>query len=472
MFLIEYFSLSVQIRSNGRSHCFTMALVPVRSTGPHRWGRRKDQAAVVVFWQFLCENGDAHGASSAFSQRFRGGLLKFTEVADLAFRINEDQPTAGIRQDIVRTIRAYVKKHTTLERGASETECSLMHVPMVLREFCCIDIEKQDVDHLYESFCRRFPDLRSCSTDASGCGGLQFVLDRDEEDETACQALVARTECARKAEMMTKEELVNAFVDLSVAHAKKDAKLVAVQQQRRRLAERNETLENEVDQLRSAMGVVVQETVLRPGLRNVCLRGKYNLALLRTCGQTSASTALSMIGSSGWAGDLKDYHVITKQEHIAAACIRRRSKEAHQSNDSSLVAAGDLQDLGPMPPKLIALDIILFKGDATHQEACEKKKMYLSMMWSWWCSFDAMLSILSFAAKTHTEAPHSEHLPTQEQRECDRKTMRQLCEGIGAHVVFGKACPAMQSVAQGTSQELYRLIWGCFSKRWCVLVGR
>ena len=72
--------------------------------------------------------------------------------------------------------------------------------------------------------------------------------------------------------------------------------------------------------------------------------------------------------------------------------------------------------------------------------------------------FGAMQSIVGIATRIHVQAPSTEYLHITERLECDRKAMMELCECVGANVLFGKACPAMQSVAKGTSEELYRLV--------------
>ena len=89
-----------------------------------------------------------------------------------------------------------------------------------------------------------------------------------------------------------------------------------------------------------------------------------------------------------------------------------------------------------------AFEFVSYKGDATKQEACEKKKMHLSLLCTSFCSQELFRSgVRALAAMDADTSPEDMAIHFRE-----------------LHLPFQRSVPAMQSVTHGTADELYRLV--------------
>eukprot|EP00959_Pyramimonas_sp_CCMP1952_P099261 2074992-Pyramimonas_sp.AAC.1 len=187
-----------------------------------------------------------------------------------------------------------------------------------------------------------------------------------------------------------------------------------------------------------------------------------------------------MVAGSAWAGELKDYKIITTQEHRLAAGQRlvmhhlasAADRELQQHSQSALLptSAEDREAIG-MRGKFCGMEVVTFKGDATHQEACEKSKMYLSTVATMHCNINAVMDAYAFNATLKSDScedpkPIDEPGPCHGANASDTSDgepqVQQIATSVADHlasrVESAKGFGVMQSVEHGTAQELWRIV--------------
>ena len=112
----------------------------------------------------------------------------------------------------------------------------------------------------------------------------------------------------------------------------------------------------------------------------------------------------------------------------------------------SLVAQPDGADDALEQPavKIGGFEFIMYKGDATKQEACEKRKMHLSILHLSICSMAMLLSGVQIISGMNADATPEE--------------MASCFRGLQELLPCIRSVPAMQAVIYGTGEELYRLV--------------
>ena len=184
--------------------------------------------------------------------------------------------------------------------------------------------------------------------------------------------------------------------------------------------EQCEARANEIVSLRDTLTNMHAMVNYRGGLgkHNVSAYGGYNLALRRCKGHTGAATTVAMLASDDVNGSLSAKDVVYVFEHRAAEAKRLRAKDAYYE-----MAHNDSGDT-------FSYIAHCYLGDATHDSVIDKKKVYVAVLGTTWCT----------SAEVDAALDDRGYLQA-DQLEC--KQTKNAC--------------TLQVVAAGTGQETYAI---------------
>ena len=150
--------------------------------------------------------------------------------------------------------------------------------------------------------------------------------------------------------------------------------------------------------------------LLRPGARNVSVRGGYWMALKRATGHGGAAQIVDIMAGSEHQGALKDRNMVYRYEHNAALCQRVAARSFFDENQIAIQEVG-LGDAAGQDIRVI--EIVAYQGDATNDNAVEKSKVQVGFVSSALLHDDECVGVCS----KHNAGDDSAHaiLPSMEQ---------------------------------------------------------
>ena len=237
------------------------------------------------------------------------------------------------QQSLCNSIKQFLSRKTS---GAQSTKDS-MHLtllPVVVSEFCEVLITDVEIAHVNQCAPPVDPvvEAQPCLTLRWGKAGLD---DGGNAERGATSSNVAAS--SSDAVVVMEESTSNVLYDqvsaqvaeryhgkdagevldgLVLSEVERQKQATKLRRSRRAcsaLRKRCEGAVAEIENLRAGVKDIADATQFRGiGRRNISTIGKYHLGLVRSHGNVSARTALAILASSQWCGELKHFRVITR----------------------------------------------------------------------------------------------------------------------------------------------------------------
>ena len=298
--------------------------------------------------------------------RHHDGLLRGCEVAKLAHHVLGESYNCdggGVSVAVLRQrVRPYLE-HPSLALPVS-------FLPAALQTLCSVTLSQSQV--------REINELVVSGGTAAGPGALLALHTGASSSQASSHSDLVPYSPAEKYSSMSIEDLRAELQhrDWELAVSKK--KGAATSRKMCYWRSRCQDLQEVVDDRNQEIESIRNQLNLRSGVKKVSLLGGYLLAWKRNLSHTSAAAIVSILGGDDDRGGLRSKDVVIKFEHLACGCQRLASE---------LFYSGMLQQIADSPPapgddNSTATEVHAYMGDATNEDAAQKSKVHVGLVWS------------------------------------------------------------------------------------------
>ena len=303
------------------------------------------------------------------SARARAGTIKVAEAATLVASVlglssADDQQW----RLALRGLRCRISQLCN-----SDGEIDFVNLAWCLSKFAQVELLEVDMQMLWESLPRPQPRRR----ERDELVPLQAPpVDHQHEDDSA-HTLVPHEDPATKFNRFTKHELQAMLATLEQEGADRERhlrrQLERSYQEKRNLRKHVRLVEDRLVQVKAECHDLAVRVCWRDGRRRISPFGGYTLALLRNLSHTGGAEAVQMIAGDSDRGQFKSKNIVYEYEIKAAIVHQLLSKSFHEGLYDQQHEVKD------------TMDIFVYKGDATNQEALDKSKVHVSSLDTFHC---------------------------------------------------------------------------------------